>query len=219
MKSYPVILFWFGGVFTDSLAELTRAELAPGTTGSAAVSIRKQLRSLSNQLALGCITSQEYCQQAGAACNSDLADGELARRIVASARLNQPLADLVQKVAASHQCWLVVDYPVRWFHELAARWELLSKFPENQILFTVDLKLLRMTPEIFYLLPQKVNQPMAECLVIDPVSARAVEAMHHGLATIIYVYPARLKHELALQGIWQTEENVMHPAASERVSF
>lgn len=219
MKSYRAILFWFGGVLTDSLAERTRAELAPGVRGSAAVSIRKQLRRLSEALALGSITHQDYCQQAALACQSDLAVSELAHRITASAEINAPVIDLVRRIAISHQSWLLVDYPAGWYQELAARWELPSLFPENRILYTTDLNLLRMTPEVFYLLPQRVNQPMADCLVIDPVSARAVEAMHHGLATIIYVYPARLKHELALQGIWQTEENVLHPAASERVSL
>jgi hypothetical protein len=219
MKSYRAILFWFGGVLTDSLAERTRAELAPGARGSAAVSIRKQLRCLSGDLALGSISPQDYCQQAALACQSDLAVSELAHRITTSAEINAPVIGLVRKIAISHPCWLVVDYPAGWYQELAARWGLPSLFPENRILYTTDLNLLRMTPEAFYLLPQRVSQPMADCLVIDPVSARAVEAMHHGLATIIYVYPARLKHELALQGIWQTEENVMHPAASERVSL
>ena len=219
MKSYRAILFWFGGVLTDSLAERTRAELAPGVRGSAAVSIRKQLRGLSGELALGNCTPQDYCQQAVLACQSDLAASELAARITASAEINAPVTDLVEKIAASHECWLVVDYPASWYRELAERWKLSSIFPENRVVYTPDLKLLRMTPEIFYLLPQQVNQVMADCLVIDPVSSRAVEAMRHGLATIIYVYPARLKHELALQGIWQTEDNVMHPAASERVSL
>ena len=219
MKSYRAILFWFGGVFTGSLAERTRAELAPGATGSAAVSVRKQLRSLSEQLALGRITPQDYCQGAVLACHSDLAATEVARRITASAEINAPVTGMVGKIAASHDCWLVVDYPASWYRELAERWKLASIFPENRILYSSDLKLLRMTPEIFYLLPQQVNQPMADCLVIDPDSARAVQAMRHGLATIIYVYPARLMHELALQEIWQTEENVMHPTASERVNL
>jgi hypothetical protein len=219
MKSYQAILFWFGGVFTGSLAERTRAELAPGATGSAAVSVRKQLRSLSEQLALGRITPQDYCQRAVLTCHADLAATELARRITASAEINAPVTGMVGKIATSHECWLVVDYPASWYQVLAARRELHPLFAENRILYTTDLKLTRMTPDVFYILPQRIDQPMADCLVIDPVSSRAVEAMRHGLATILYVYPARLKHELALQGIWQTEDNVMHPAASERVNL
>jgi hypothetical protein len=54
---------------------------------------------------------------------------------------------------------------------------------------------------------------MDDCLVIDPDSARSVEAMKHGLATIIYVYPERLKHEAGFAGIRQTECQCSAPNA------
>jgi hypothetical protein len=76
-----------------------------------------------------------------------------------------------------------------------------------------------MTPDIFYHLPQKAGRRMDDCIVIDANSARAVQSMKVGLASIIYVYPQRLKLELALQEIWRTDADVMHPTSSERVTF
>jgi FMN phosphatase YigB (HAD superfamily) len=219
MKVYSAIFFWFGGVLTASLPERTLAELMPGVKGNAVIPVRQNIRSLAGELTLGKITSQQFCQQAIAVCQSSLDAAELASRIIAAASLNESVTGLIAKIPATYERWLVVDYPADWYQELAARWKLDSLFQENRTVFSAELKLLRTIPEIFYLLPQKAGRAMDDCLVIDPESARSVEAMKHGLATIIYVYPERLKHELALQGIWQTEANVLHPAASERVSL
>lgn len=219
MKVYSAIFFWFGGVLTASLLERTLAELIPGVKGNAVIPFRQKIRSLAGDIPMGKIASQQYCQQAITVCQSNLGAPELASKISAAASLNESVAGLIARVPASYERWLVVDYPADWYQELAARWKLGSLFQENRTVFTAQLKLLRLIPDIFYHLPQEAGRAMDDCLVIDPESARSVEAMKHGLATIIYVYPERLKHELALQGIWQTEANVLHPAASERVSL
>src|SRR3990172_1895349 len=99
MKSYRAILFWFGGVLTESMAERTIVELAPGVKGNAVIPIRQQLRGLSGEFALGKISAQDYCRQAVAVCRSELAAAELARRITTSATLNDPVARLVTEIA------------------------------------------------------------------------------------------------------------------------
>jgi hypothetical protein len=60
---------------------------------------------------------------------------------------------------------------------------------------------------------------MQDCIIIDGDASRAVQSLKHGLASISYVYLQRLKLELALQEIWQTDADVMHPTSSERVKF
>lgn len=219
MKTYSAIFFWFGGVLTASLLERTLAELMPGVKGNAIIPVRQKIRSLAGELTLGKIASQQYCQQAIAICQSNLGADELASSISAASSINESVTGLIARVPASYERWLVVDYPADWYQDLAARWKLDSLFQKNRVVFTAELKLLRMIPDIFYHLPQGAGRTMDDCLVIDPDTARSVESMKHGLATIINVYPERLKHELALQGIWQTEANVLHPAASERVSL
>jgi hypothetical protein len=104
-----------------------------------------------------------------------------------------------------------------WWQELAARWQIYPLFPETRTILISEMKLRRMVPDIFYHLPARAGRSADECLTVDALSARAVESMRHGLASIIYVYPERLKLELALQGILATEADVMHPASSQRV--
>jgi hypothetical protein len=47
----------------------------------------------------------------------------------------------------------------------------------------------------------------------------AVEAVRHQLASIVYVYPQRLVHELALQKILLLDADVMHPTSSDRIAI
>jgi FMN phosphatase YigB (HAD superfamily) len=219
MKIYNAIFFWLGGVLTETVSERTAAELIPGMKGHEGIHLRQQLRGLAEALAVGAMTPMDYCEQAVALCRSPLAAAELKRRIIEATTLHQTLAELIAKIPEPYECWLVADYPPDWYTELAAHGQLAALFPRQRIVVTSELGLLKITPDIFYRLPQAARKPMDACLAVDALSARAVAAMKHGLATIFYVYPERLKLELALQGIWQTDADVMHPTSSERVKF
>lgn len=219
MNIYSDIFFWLGGVLTETIPELTRAALFPEAGGYVAVKMQQQIRDLIEDLSLGKITSMEYCEQAIARCESSMTVSGLNRLIIDTASLQQPVVDMVVEIPDAYERWLIVDFPVDWFSELAKRLKIFSIFLENRVIFTEALKIQRMVPEVFYHLPSRAGRSQDDCIVIDPVSARAVEAMKHGLATIIYVYPERLKHELAMQGIWQTDAEVLHPTSSERVKI
>lgn len=219
MNFYSDIFFWLGGVLTESLPDLSRSALFPEAVGHEAVSKQQQIRGLIEDLTLGKISSEKFCEQAVAQYDSSLNASELKKLITHTAAIRQPVADIVGRIPDVHRRWLIVDFPADWFSELANRLEIHALFPEDQIIFTAELNIQRMVPEVFYHLPTKAGRAMKDCLVIDPVSARAVEAMKHGLATIIYVYPERLKHELAMQGIWQTDSEILHPTSSERVNI
>jgi hypothetical protein len=219
MRIYKTVFFWFGGVLSETIPELTLGVLRPGAKGHEALKIRQQIRELAEGLSLGKLAPTAYCEQAVALCSSEISVVDLKRRIIASTALRQPIAELIGQIPETYERWLVVDYPREWYQELSAQGQLKTLFSENRMAFTSALELISMVPDIFYRLPQKAGRPIEDCIVIDPLSARAVAAMKHGLAAIIYVYPERLKLELALQAIWQTEADVMHPAASERIKF
>lgn len=219
MKVYTAIYFWFGGVLTSTLPERTKEVLLPGSQGRQAVDFMIAVREPAKMLSLGKIKPMDYCQQAIGICGSNITAAELARQIKTPAVINQAVIDLITKVPETYTRWLVVEYPPDWFDGVAELADLESIFPKNQQIFTAQQKLPRMIPEIFYRLPSAAGLAMDDCLVVDPDTPRATAAMRHGLAAIIYVYPERLKHEFALQGIWQTDADVMHPTSSERVKI
>jgi hypothetical protein len=219
VKKYRTILFWFGGVLTGTLGKMSEAVLFPQVSGRQAVDFLIELRTPAEQLILGNITPAEYCRKAAELCGSELSPEEIEKRIGAAARLQEKVFQIVADIPEEYERWLVVDFPMEWYSEWATRWKINSVFPENRVIITAGMKLPRLVPEVFYHLPASVGKTMDECLIIDPEPSRAVKAMRHKLASIIYVYPQRLVHELALQGIWQTDADVMHPTSSERVNI
>ena len=219
MKEYPVLFFWFGGLITENLVDLSRNALAPHLSGKARVEAMIQLREPAEQLALGVIRPAEYCRNAAKILDSGLSAAMTEERLLESAASNQAVVRIIDELPDSYQRWMVVDFPKAWYRECADRWKLGGSIFESQTVFIEDLRQPRLVPEVFYNLPARAGKVMDECLAIDPVARRAVQAMRHGLASIIYVYPERLVHELALQGIWQTDADVMHPGSSERVKI
>ena len=219
MKIYDGVFFWLGGVLTPTLPELTLAELSPTLKGHPFVHTRQQLRALADQVALGQISASDYCEGAIEVCQASLTASALEQKLITAATLRQPLAKMIGEIPARYERWLVVDYPQAWFEAFADRTQIEGLFPGNRLIFTSQLEMQRMTPDIFYRLPQKAARPMDDCIIIDANAGRAVESLRHGLASIFYVYLDRLKMELALQEIWQTDADVMHPVASERVKF
>jgi hypothetical protein len=215
-KIYKTVFFWLGGVLTQTVAELTVAQLVPEAEGHDALKTSQRIRGLAEELALGKLASSDYCEQTVAHCEARVKPSLLKRRIVESVSLCEPIMELMAEMPAMYERWLIVDYPLDWYQDISERLEIPSLFSEDRIVVTSALNLSRMVPEIFYHLPPCAGRSMDECITIDALCARAVESMRHGLASIIYVYPERLKLELALQGIYQTEADVMHPTSSER---
>ncbi len=217
MKIFSDIFFWFGGLLTETLPELTEAILFPGVKDRDAVTVQQQMRELDYVRALGKITSRDYCEQTIALGDMELIFSDLERKIIDLASCRQPIVDIISTIHEEYRCWLIVDYPSDWFRELSTHWNIHSLISKDRLIFSSELNLSRMVPEIFYHLPHQAGRGMDDCIVIDPDTSRAVESMRHGLVSIIYAYPERLKHELALQGILQTDEDVLHPTSSERV--
>ncbi len=219
MKHYDAVLFWLGGVLVPTLPEQTMGLLSPALSGHDFVHRRQLLRVRAEDVALGKSSPAAYCEAALDICQNSRDIAALERELIASTLLHQPLATMLSEIPAPYECWLVVDYPRTWYQQLPDREQIESLFPGHRIIFTEQLELLSMTPDLFYRLPQKVARAMQECIIIDADANRAVQSCKHGLASIFYVYLQRLKLELALQEIWQTDVDVMHPTSSERVKF
>jgi hypothetical protein len=111
----------------------------------------------------------------------------------------------------------VVDIPETWVNALSERWKTTTTFTPDRLIFTERFALTGIVPDIFFYIPNSICRTVSECIMVDPIQSRAVTAHKFGLASLPYVYPRRLKIELALQGIWQTDEDVLHPKSSSKV--
>lgn len=174
---------------------------------------------LADELSLGLRSTHSYCERVIKITNSDLDVYTLEELIPRRASLNKPVVNLINSIPDKYEKWLIADYPEPWFRDITSREGLSSQFPTDRTIFTWQGGLEELIPDVFDLIARTSDHSLDECVLIDSVSSRAVEAVRHGLSAIIYVYPDRLEHEFALRGILETEEEVLHPDTSRRADI
>ncbi len=219
IKSRDTLFIWFGGVIAESISEITIQSMQSEFGVSGFAQYRSEINHLADEVSLGVRSTHSFCDSVIKITNSTLDSNTMNSFITDKASLNQPVMNLINSIPDKYEKWLVSDYPETWFHEIASREDLHSSFPSDQTIFTSRGDLEKMVPDVFDYIARASNHSLDECVLIDSVSSRAVKAVRHGLSAIIYVYPDRLEHELALRGMLETEEEVLHPETSRRVDI
>lgn len=219
IKFRNTILIWFGGVITELIPKLTLQMLGLEPNGRDFIQQRSEIHSLAEKLSLGVMSARAYCAAAINITHSNFEIDTLEVLIQGRASLNQPVMDVLDPIPAKYEKWLISDYPESWFREIALRTNLTSQFPADRTIFTSQSDLYKMVPMNFEFISRASGHPLDECVLIDSLSSRAVQAVRGGLSAIIYVYPEKLEHELALRGLLETELEVLHPQTSIRVKM
>lgn len=218
-KKFSTILFWFDGNFSESIAALTTHLLRPDSSGVEKLMLREKIQSLQQDLAIGKLDPMNFCREAVAMCQVSADPAGLAERLLDRADLNHPFFDIYTRITPWHDPRVIVDIPRDWFEKLIRRWQVQDAFPLERLIFTESFKLARMLPEIAERIPRAAGRRLDECILVDPLQMRAVALHKLGLVSTAYVYPRRLKIDLALQGIWETDEDVYHPTAGSRTNI
>ncbi|GAP20889.1 hypothetical protein [Leptolinea tardivitalis] len=218
-KKFETVFFWFDGAFTETVSSLVLKILRPDLSGAARVTLQEKIQFIQDDLSVGKLTSDEFCQKAVELCQVNLTVDHLESEIIHQANLNKPLHDIYTHVVSDNDTRVIVDLPETWFHSLIKRWQLENSFPANRLIFTTPFKLNRMLPDIAYSIPKAAGRNIDECILIDPRQMRAVALHKLGLVSTAFVYPRRLKIDLALQGIWKTDEDIYHPKAGARTNI
>jgi hypothetical protein len=199
MKPLQAVFFWFGGVLVQPLPDLLLQEIFGQPIESVKPQTRLDLRALAQDLAIGRIDSRGYCQEAIRICQSDLREEDLATGVIRDCVLQASILEAIDRLPVRYERWLIVDYPQDWFYPIDDRMSLLTRFPDEYILFTSNCGLTRFVPDIFYQIIQRSNLPMEECMIVDGVTARAIEAVRHGLSSTIFVDARRLERDFELR--------------------
>ena len=219
MIEYEAIFFWLGGVLTESILDATLAALSIDADKKVELNTRIEIRGWVAELTLGQLGPAAFCQQIIDAGSNHLQVGELESRLIDRMRLEPDVVQVIQEIPNTYQKWLLIDYPNAWVEQCRDVKGFAEYFPEDRRIVANSLKVEQFGPKFYSAVPEQVDLQMSDCLLVDADSARAIGAIRHGLASIIYVYPEHLKHELALQKIIQTDTEVLHPSSSERVDI
>lgn len=219
ITSRKTIFIWFGGVITALLSEITMQSLQPEFSIGRFIQQRCEIKKMADELSLGLRSTHSYCEDVIKITNSSLDVCTLEERVPARASLNKPVINLVNSIPDKYEKWLISDYPESWFQSITSRENLSLLFPTDRTIFIAQGDLENMVPKVFDYITRASGHSLDECVLIDSISSRAVEAVRHGLSAIIYVYPDRLEHEFALRGMLETEKEVLHPQTSRRVDI
>lgn len=219
IRSRDTIFIWFGGVVTDLITEITMQSLQIEQNFNGSFRQRSEFNKLADELSLGLRSTHSYCDSVLKSTDSSLDVNTLDEMIPSKASLNKPIMYLIDSIPDKFEKWLISDYPESWFQEITSRTDLSSHFPIDRTIFTSQCDLKEMVPMVFTYIGRTSGHPLDECVLIDSISSRAVKAVRCGLSSIVYVYPERLEHELALRGILETEIEVLHPQTSRRVDI
>ncbi len=219
MVEYQAIFFWLGGVLMESILDATLAAISIDADKKVDLRTRIEVRGWVEELSLGQLPPSDYCQRIIDSGPNPLQKEDLESRLIERMRLEPGVVQVIQEIPETYQQWLLIDYPNSWLEQFRDAEQLEEHFPGDRRIHATSLKANEFGPEFYSAVPEQAGFQLSECLIVDADSTRAIGAIRHGLASIIYVYPEHLKHEFALQGIIQTDTEVLHPSSSERVDI
>jgi hypothetical protein len=81
-KKFQSILFWFDGLFNDSIASLTLAALKPELTGGEKIALRQKFQALHKDLVIGKINAETYCTLSAEAAGVKTSSNTLVQSIL-----------------------------------------------------------------------------------------------------------------------------------------
>lgn len=214
MSKIQTIFFWLGGVITETIPQAVARGLCRQPIEKVNIQARLHLRELVEDLYLGRMTGLSFCERAIEASGISFAAEELEAMIKDTAPLRASVLEVIKELPDTYQLWLISDYPPDWYGAIADRFGLAAHFAEDRSIFTSGCRLTQIVPDIFYYIVRQANQPMEACLMIDGISARAVEAVKHGLPSAIFVDARRLKVDFILRRMLPPPPGFTYPGPS-----
>ncbi len=218
-RNFSTVLFWFDGAFTNSLSSQIVELLHPDVSSAEKLAFQQKVRPLQEKLTIGKLDMETFCREAVEVCQSDYDQTRIALNLTESAELNTAFYDIYRHITPDFDPRVIVDIPENLFRQYIHRWHVEEGFPDGRLIFLERSGLDNLIPDVFQFIPKAASKKMDDCFVIDPLQMRAVASHKVGLVSTAFVYPRRMKIDLALQGIWKTSEDVYHPKAGARTKI
>lgn len=218
-RKFSTVVFWFDGAFSDSLSSQIIELLNPALNSSEKLALLQKVRPLFELMAIGKLNPEAFCHKVVETCQLKADPSSISKRLIEAQEMNQAFFDIYRQISPEFDPRVIIDIPEVWFRQLVQRWNVEDRFPDGRLIFLEQSGLGQLIPDVFQYIPQAVGKKMKDCFVVDPMQMRAVAAHRIGLVSTAFVYPRRMRIDLALQGIWKTTEDVYHPAAGSRTKI
>lgn len=193
------IVVWMGGVVVDSVVNLVSKALSETSESLVNPFGLPGLRSLTNQLATGKIESDLFLRKVCDKAGTRLTPIELETQIVQLLGVRKSICETINLSHEHIERWLVVDWPKVWFDRISDELRSYDCFDAERMIFLPDSRLVRLLPDAFYYISQRLRTPMENCLLLAADGESAVEAINHGLPAATFADSIRLRREFALR--------------------
>lgn len=124
---------------------------------------------------------------------------ELQVRLCRNAMVTPSVLETLDKLPVKYERWLIVDFPRDWFNAIQQRLGLGEFFSLDRTLFTSELGLTHLVPEIFSQTTSRSGYPRNEIILVDGDTPRAVQAVREGYSATIFIDARRLKRDFVLR--------------------
>jgi len=201
MSGVTTLLFWLGGVLCESLSEITLKVCGIGDIAKLDVNAYLSLEVLREELELGQIDKHTYCQKVAQELSCQMTGTEMDIQIKEAVAIRENVLDVINALPDGYLCWIVCNFPREWFSVLEGQLYQGGKLNKDNLIFSTDSQLQKMTPDIFSYLIKRVREPKESVLMIDSDYRRAVSAVKHDYNAALFVDARRLQREFALRRI------------------
>jgi hypothetical protein len=199
MGKIGALVFWMGGIVTASLPS-TLAQAVEAATGSKnKLVVLPELNEACNRFWTNQIDDlslvREACQIAHAQTDPDMVKSLVYQKILH----DQQALQIIQTLPDHFQKWLLVDYPAGWCKPVLDNLTAEKWFAPDRILQVIDFQLIRLIPDLYYSLGQRLRLQKDEFLVFDASVKRVIQGVNNGFHSAIFTNPRMLAREFFLR--------------------
>ena len=199
MKDRRNLIFWMGGIVSQSLLELVTSVLEKTEAQEVNLLARPHIQEIIESLSLGKIGDAQLIEEINTTGLSQPKLDQILMEIKDGLYPQFSTLDVIKLLPPKYQRWLICEFPAEWFWHFYERYEVKDYFQKDHVIFLSELGLSRIEPDLFELLPHYLNDNKENCLYFDKDSKRIISAINSLFPAAIYVDATRLEREFIMR--------------------
>lgn len=211
MRERRSIIFWMGGVITQSLLEVTTQVIEARSKKNVNLPALPRFQELCEQFTLGKIDDLQFFTEIISHGKFGLDPATILSEAIEILKPEPRTLAAIGLLPPKYQRWLLCEYPRSWYEQIAKKYGMESYFPSDHVIILPDSGLEQIAPKIFDFLPVRVGDTLENCLYFDKDPKRVIAAINRMFPAVIYVDPSRLEREFVMRNFIDRNQPVHTP--------
>jgi len=211
MRERRSIIFWMGGVITQSLLEVTTQVIEARSKKNVNLLALPRFQELCEQFTLGKIDDLQFFTEIISHGKFGLDPATIPSQAIEVLKPEPRTLAAIGLLPPKYQRWLLCEYPRSWYEQIAKKYGMESYFPSDHVIILPDSGLEQIAPKIFDFLPVRVGDTLENCLYFDKDPKRVIAAINRMFPAVIYVDPSRLEREFVMRNFIDRNQPVHTP--------